>query len=68
MAINRVEEIRNLTVSASAFQVRSGKTLTTIELMNGDKHSGRDIVIRNNAELEDLINSLIQTKEWLKTQ
>ena len=66
--ITGTEEIRTLVVKATGFQVRAGKQLTTIELMAGERHSGRDIVIKNETELEDLIASLTQTREWLKTK
>lgn len=63
----KTEVVKSINVTLQFCEVRSGRALTIIELMKDGKHSGRDLVIRTNNELEQLILALTQAKEfWIE--
>lgn len=63
----KTEEIKSLKLAAQTFEVRTGRALTTIELLNNTgKPTGRDLVFRNGTEFDDLVSALIQARDWLK--
>lgn len=62
----KAEEIKSLKLTAQNFEVRAGRQLTVIELLNNGKPTGRDLVFRNGTEFDDLVSALTQARDWLK--
>lgn len=58
------EIIKEIKIPGNGFEVRSGKTYTNIELTTGGKPSGRDILLRTQTELMDLLEALEEVKEF----
>lgn len=63
-----VEEIKSLNIKSTTFEVRAGRALTVIDSQPNGKSVGRDIVIRNKGELDDLISALNEVNKWLKKE
>lgn len=63
-----IEEIKSLKINGKVFEIRSGRSLTVIDLCPNGKSTGRDIVLRNEGELDDLISALNETRNWLKKE
>ena len=61
-----IEEIRQLKVTLPFCEVRAGKALTTIELMHNGKLCGRDLVLRTETEVHELIEALLKVEEYFK--
>ena len=61
----QIEETKQLKLTLPTFEVRAGNSLPVIELMNGNKSTGRELTFRYQ-ELESLITALQMAKDHFK--
>jgi len=62
----KIEEIRSVQVDLPFCQVRMGRALTVIEMLNNGKQTGRDLVFKTETEIKELIEALTVASTKMK--